>query len=592
MREFVRLQGGAVGVDASPSGGARFFIELPLRAPAGQVVGPPAAESRDDLSLALAELRQHAPNASSGSDDAPIGRDAPSVLVIEDNQDMNAFIARTLSRQYRVLRAFDGEQGFAMAELSRPDLILTDIMLPGLSGEELVRKVRADPSLNEVPIVLLTAHADDAMRVRLLKEGAQDYLDKPFHPDELLARIGRLLSERLEHRQSLQESYARLQAQIGRLHLLNRIAKAIGERQDLQSILQVVVHSLEDNMPVDLACICLREEGAGPMYVAAAGSKGTTLAPGILLLEPSESDVDAPVKLWMGAELSYEPDITAQREGFAGYLARAGLRSLAAVRLSAGERVLGLLIAARRAHNGFSSGEREFLRQLGEQVALAFHQADLRRTLQRAYDDLRDTQRAMLQQERLRALGEMASGIAHDINNAISPIPLYATLLLERFELPSAAREYLEIIQQASEGVGKTIERMRGFYRQREADVQHASVDLANLVREVTELTRARWSDMPQERGVVITLDSHADPDLPRIAGNEHELRDALTNLIFNAVDAMPQGGTLAIRAAHREPARPGQRRAPRRARSDGHRRRHGRENPGALPGAFFHDQG
>jgi signal transduction histidine kinase/DNA-binding response OmpR family regulator len=558
VREFVRLHAGTVGVDASPSGGARFFVELPLRAPSGQAVEPEIEGSEEDLTPALAELRPHPPGAPPEREDATVGRDAPCVLVIEDNQDMNAFIARTLARQYRVLCAFDGEQGMDMAALSRPDLILTDIMLPGLGGDDLVRRVRADDSLNDVPIVLLTAHADDEMRVRLLKEGAQDYLDKPFHPDELLARIGRLLSERREHRQSLQESYARLQAQLGRVHLLNRIARAIAERQDLQSILQVVVHSLEDNMPVDLACICMREEGAGSLYIAAAGSKGTTLAPGILLIEPGESGADARVKHWMNAELSYEPDITTLRGGFAQYLTRAGLRSLAAMRLSVGDTVLGLLVAARRSANGFSSGEREFLRQLGEQVALAFHQAELRRTLQRAYDDLRDTQRAMLQQERLRALGEMASGIAHDINNAISPIPLYATLMIERFELPEAAREYLEIIQKASEGVGRTIERMRGFYRQREGDGHHAPIDLAKLVGEVADLTRARWHDMPQERGVVITFESRLDPDLPQISGNEQELRDALTNLIFNAVDAMPRGGTLAVRACvanHRAPA-------------------------------------
>jgi signal transduction histidine kinase/DNA-binding response OmpR family regulator len=549
VREFVRLQGGTVEVDASPSGGARFIIELPLRAPPGQAVEPRVEASDEDLALTLAELRQHTPGAAPETEDALVGRDAPCVLIIEDNQDMNAFIARTLSRHYRVLRAFDGEQGLAMAALSRPDLILTDIMLPGVSGDALVRQVRADDSLADVPIVLLTARADEAMRVRLLGEGAQDYLNKPFHPDELLARIGRLLAERREHRQSLQESYARLQAQIGRLHLLNRIAKAIGERQDLQSILQVVVHSLEDNLPVDLACICLRDENAPAMYIAAAGSKGTTLAPGILLLEPSESEGDARVKEWMGAEISYEADITAHPGGFEGYLVRAGLKSLTAVRLTAGEHVLGLLVAARRASNGFSSGEREFLRQLGEQVALAFHQADLRRTLQRAYDDLRDTQRAMLQQERLRALGEMASGIAHDINNAISPVSLYASLMLERFELPQEAREYLEVIQKASEGVGQTIERMRAFYRQRDGDAHHAPVDLAKLVDEVTELTRVRWSDMPEQRGVVIKLEWRPTIGLPLIVGSDQELRDALTNLIFNAVDAMPEGGTLAIRA-------------------------------------------
>jgi GAF domain-containing protein len=93
--------------------------------------------------------------------------------------------------------------------------------------------------------------------------------------------------------------------------------------------------------------------------------------------------------------------------------------------------VFGVLIAARRSAHGFSSGECEFLRQLGEHVALAAHQAQLYGALQQAYDDLRQSQQVVMQQERLRALGQMASGIAHDINNAISPVTLYTESLLE-----------------------------------------------------------------------------------------------------------------------------------------------------------------
>ena len=100
--------------------------------------------------------------------------------------------------------------------------------------------------------------------------------------------------------------------------------------------------------------------------------------------------------------------------------------------------MFGVLIAARRQSPGFSSADCEFLRQLSEHVALAAHHSELYGALQEAYDDLRQTQQAILQQERLRALGQMASGIAHDINNAISPIVLYTEALLESEEQLSA----------------------------------------------------------------------------------------------------------------------------------------------------------
>ena len=102
--------------------------------------------------------------------------------------------------------------------------------------------------------------------------------------------------------------------------------------------------------------------------------------------------------------------------------------------------VFGVLIAARREPDGFSSPDCEFLRQLSEHVALAAHQAQIHSALQQAYDDLRQSQQAVLQHERLRALGEMASGIAHDINNAISPVALYTQLLLDTEPQPQPHR--------------------------------------------------------------------------------------------------------------------------------------------------------
>ena len=169
--------------------------------------------------------------------------------------------------------------------------------------------------------------------------------------------------------------------------------------------------------------------------------------------------------------------------------------------------------------------------------------------LQQAYDDLRQTQQAVLQQEHLRTLGQMAGGIAHDINNTISPISLYTESLLEREpNLSARARDQLVIIQRAIEDVAHTISRMGEFYRQREPQLTLLPVDFTRLLPQVLDLTRARWSDMPQQRGLVIDLHTDLAPDLPAIRGVESELREAFIKLVFNAVDAMPEGGTLTLR--------------------------------------------
>ncbi len=248
-------------------------------------------------------------------------------------------------------------------------------------------------------------------------------------------------------------------------------------------------------------------------------------------------------------------------------------------------KVFGILVVARRQQQGFVSGECEFLKQLSEHVALAAQQSELHGALQAAYDDLRQTQQAVMQHERLRALGQMASGIGHDINNAISPITLYTESLLETEPCLSAkARSYLETIQHATEDVAQTVGRMREFYRQRETQVTLLPVDLNKLIQPVIDLSRARWDDMPQQRGVTVHLGTDLETSLPIVMGIESEIREALINLIFNAVDAMPDGGINTSEntsGSHGCPHRSGR-----------FRSRHGRTNAEPMHGTVLHDQG
>jgi PAS domain S-box-containing protein len=342
----------------------------------------------------------------------------------------------------------------------------------------------------------------------------------------------------------------KLRAQLARLDLLNRITRAIGERQDLPSIFHVVASTLEDNLPIAFGCVCLREPGAEVLTVSAVGSKGRPLAAALAMTEQARIPVDGNgLSRCLRGELVYEPDISRVDFPFPRRLAAEGLRSLVVAPLLLESQVFGTLVAARREPGGFSSADCEFLRQLSEHVALAAHQTQIYGALQEAYDDLRRSQQGMLQNERLRALGEMTSGIAHDINNAISPAAIYTQLLLESEpNLSPAAREALETIERAIEDVAATIARMREFYRGREPEVPLAPTALNKLAQQVLTLTRARWSDMPQQQGIVVTATTELAPELPLIMAAESEIREALTNLIFNAVDAMPEGGRLTIR--------------------------------------------
>ncbi len=168
--------------------------------------------------------------------------------------------------------------------------------------------------------------------------------------------------------------------------------------------------------------------------------------------------------------------------------------------------------------------------------------------LQAAFAKMLGSIRDIMQQERLRALGQMSSGVAHDINNALSPVALYTQSLLEQEkDLSPHLRSYLETVKRVVDDITATVTRMRDFSRKRESGMALQPVNLNHLAQHVIDLTRARWSDMQQQQGGVIEVKAILDPDLPAIMGAESEIREALTNLIFNAVDAMASGGTLTV---------------------------------------------
>jgi CheY-like chemotaxis protein/anti-sigma regulatory factor (Ser/Thr protein kinase) len=142
----------------------------------------------------------------------------------------------------------------------------------------------------------------------------------------------------------------------------------------------------------------------------------------------------------------------------------------------------------------------------------------------------------------------MASGVAHDINNALSPVMAFAELLLKKEPVLSApGRKNLEHIKTAAEDIAHIVERMSEFYRRREENKKLRQVNLNQIVKQVVELTRPRWQAMPQSQGIVIRVETDLAEPLPELYANDSELREALTNLILNAVDAMPSGGTITI---------------------------------------------
>jgi signal transduction histidine kinase/ActR/RegA family two-component response regulator len=358
-----------------------------------------------------------------------------------------------------------------------------------------------------------------------------------------------LAREELERRVS--ERTAELQEQVNRSNLLNQISRGMAQRQDLDSILQVTLGQLENRVAIDFGCVYLFDSTAGKLEVGAVrGSLSTPTGRPIAIAELALEAAEEGKLDFIPDELQYAPDLANTQTPLFEKLAGTLMLSAVAVPLRVEERRFGLLVVARKQAAAFSPKDLQFLRVLGEQVALAGHQARLHAELKRAYNELRQTQEVVMRQERLRALGQMASGIAHDINNALSPVTGFAELLLRAEPgLKAQSRRYLELIRTAGDDVAHIVARLREFYRTRRDDRPFVTVHVNRLLRQVTELTRPRWRDISQQNGLSINLELRLDPRNPEVTGDESELREALTNLVFNALDAMPKGGTLTLRS-------------------------------------------
>ena len=169
--------------------------------------------------LRMAEMERNVERAEGTRDDAPgpmaavpaVPEDAPEVLVVEDNPDMRRLLTFLVGQEYRVRQARNGREGLEQVRARKPDLVLTDVMMPEMSGTELCAALKGSEETERIPVVLVTSKAEREMKIEGLELGADDYVTKPFHPRELLARIRSLmrvatLQEQLSVRNALLES--------------------------------------------------------------------------------------------------------------------------------------------------------------------------------------------------------------------------------------------------------------------------------------------------------------------------------------------------------------------------------------------------
>jgi signal transduction histidine kinase/ActR/RegA family two-component response regulator len=227
---------------------------------------------------------------------------------------------------------------------------------------------------------------------------------------------------------------------------------------------------------------------------------------------------------------------------------RITLTALMAEPLLYRDRLVGVIGLARGgADPPFVAQDGDLLRLVAAQAAIAIENARLFQEQQRSFGELQRAQAELVRSEKLRGLGQMAAGIAHDLNNMLAAI-LGQVELLKLRGVPADVRDGLATLETAASDGAQVVRRLQDFARQRVASPL-APMALAPAVQEALELTRPRWQDELQQRGKTIAIHA-ALGDLPPILGHAPEIREVLTNLIFNAVDAMPDGGGLTLAGA------------------------------------------
>ena len=189
--------------------------------------------------------------------------------------------------------------------------------------------------------------------------------------------------------------------------------------------------------------------------------------------------------------------------------------------------------------------QRYFIENMAEYISILAANLNLYNQVDDAYQQLKKAQDTIKQQERIKVMGQIASGITHDINNTLSPITLYSDALIRTEKgLSERGRKYVKTILTAVADIESVTQRLRTFYKHND-DIVFERIIVSELFDEVIDLTRPKWKDIPNKKGVSIKINKNVESEKSEIYGVRSDLRESLLNCIFNAVDAMVEGGNI-----------------------------------------------
>ncbi len=457
----------------------------------------------------------------------------PRVLIVEDDPEMAELLINVLAAaRCHALTARSGEE--ALAALRREaedghevDLILLDVMMPEMDGYEVIARVKADPLLRNTSIIMITALNSVSSKTLGLGMGADDYITKPFDPQELLARIDAVMRIRRS-----EQALRRRNQELAALIEINRM---VTSSLNLDEVLKATIRGIREILQVEAGSLVLVDEEADRLVFRTTFSPEQGWVSG-RTIQPGEGIVGYVVQTGepqLVNNVERDPHFSAEADEEVGIVARAIL----CVPLRIRERVIGAVEVINKLGGEFTGEDLELLQAMAASVAVAVDNANLYGELADFARELERSQAQLVQAEKMAAIGRLAASIAHEINNPLQAIHNSLHLSLHRGLEEEKRWQYLTMAQGEVQRLIEIVQRMLDFYRPSRGGV--TSTDINSVVENVLALAQKRLEHSS------VRVHTRLDPGLPPLPLIADQITQVFLNIVINAIEAMPSGGDL-----------------------------------------------
>jgi PAS domain S-box-containing protein len=442
------------------------------------------------------------------------------ILIVDDEGDARRFLRKIAERAYhQVVEAQNGQEGLELAALEKPDLIISDALMPVMDGFYFLREAKKTPALKNIPFIFYSATYTEQDDIRLaMSMGADDYIVKPQEPEELWAEIGRALERRRKEARpegdspSPQEEneYLRKHTQVMALKLEQTVAKlqeALAVQKQVAEALVLKTEELERFFSVALDLLCVLDDGGK-----------------FRLVSPSwERELGYTREELIGCKitgLAHPDDAAATAE---------------AVSRLAGQKEAVDFVSRYRCKDGTYRWLEWRAAPAGRLIYAAARDITRRRETAQQQELLAARS---CQAQKMEAIGRLAGGVAHDFNNLLTAIEGYAEILLKNIPPEDLKHADIEEIKKAAERAAALTRQLLAFSRNQPTEPR--ALGLNETVRNLERMLRRL---IGEEFELAFLL----EPELKNIKADPSQIEQVIVNLMLNSRDSMPKGGKLTL---------------------------------------------